>query len=204
MSDRNWLSAMARYPDDNERGYFRDIVVGGARQLASVLQVQAKENPLRFVALMESMQPTLNAAYAEAILCGVRDGAADGSLTARGIKAAMRWSDADMGRTINWAIQKHPGAAKDPEALATVLSSAEFGSASDTTVRNLNLTQTPPTSVRELLERNSDYVSSGLNGERGSAFEALAQVLWDDADIDFSDRGPCRTSGRSRASNLGE
>jgi hypothetical protein len=76
---------------------------------------------------------------------------------------------------------KASGAAKDPEVLAMVLSSAESGSASDTAIRTVNPKQAPPTSVRELLERNGDYGSSGLNGERGSAFEALASVLWDDS-----------------------
>jgi hypothetical protein len=66
--------------------------------------------------------------------------------------------------------------------LAAVLTSAEFGSASDTAVRTINPDQTPRTSVSELLERNGDYASNGMNGERGSAFEALAKVLWDDAD----------------------
>lgn len=182
MSNRHWLSAMNRYPDDDRHGYFRDHVVGGARQLASVLQVQAKENPPRFVAMLEAMPLTLNAAYAEAILSGVREGAADGPLAARAIKAAMRWPDADLGRTINWTVQKYPDAAKDPEVLASVLTSAEFGSASDTAVTTTNPDQTPRTSVRELLGRNGDYEMSGLNGERGSAFEALATVLWDDAD----------------------
>jgi hypothetical protein len=86
-----------------------------------------------------------------------------------------------MGCTINWAVQRHPSAANDPEVLALVLISAEFGSASDTAVRTINPDQTPRTSVRELLERNGDYASSGLNSERGSAFEALANVLWNDA-----------------------
>ena len=127
------------------------------------------------------MPLTLNAAYAEAILAGVSEGTADGLLTARAIKAAMRWTEADMGRTINWTVQRHPSAAKDPEVFAAVLTSAEFGSASDTAVRTINPDQTPRTSVRELLDHNGDYASSGINGERGSAFEALATVLWEDA-----------------------
>jgi hypothetical protein len=182
MSNRHWLSAMARYPNDARHGYFRDFVVGGARQLASVLQAQTKEDPPRFVAMLEGMPLTLNAAYAEAILSGVREGAVDGPLAARAIKAATRWPDADLGRTINWTVQKHPGAAKDLEILAAVLTSAEFGSASDTAVTTTNPDRTPRGSVRELLERHGDYEMSGFNGERGSAFEALAKVLWDDPD----------------------
>jgi hypothetical protein len=181
MNDSNWLTAMARYSDDHSRRYFRNSVIGGARQLASVLQTQAKENPERFVALLESMPLTLNAAYAEAILGGVREGAADGPLAARAINAAARWTQADIGRPINWTVQKYPSAAKNPNVLAIILTSAEFGSASDTTVKTTNRDQRPRTSVAELLEDDGDYESSGLNGERGAAFEALAKVLWDDA-----------------------
>ena len=168
MSDRHWLSAMARYPDDARENYVRDVLVGGASQLASVLQAQVKENPPRFVALLEVMPLTLNANYAEAILSGVRDGAADAPLSIRAIKAATRWPGVGMGRTVNWIVQKYPAAAQDREVLAMLLTSAEFGSASDTAVRTTNPDQTPRTAVSELLERNGDYESSGLNGERGS------------------------------------
>ncbi|MER8977915.1 hypothetical protein [Mesorhizobium sp. M0870] len=179
MADRHWLSAMARYSQDT-RHNFRDFV-GGASQLASVLQSRAKEDPPRFVALLEKIPQTYNAAYAESILGGVRDGASDGPLSARAIKATTRWPDADFRRAINWTVQKYPSAAKDPEVLAMVLTSAEFGTASDTAVKTTNANQGPRKSVSELLESDGDFASSGMNGERGSAFEGLAAVLWDDA-----------------------
>jgi hypothetical protein len=202
MSDRHWLSAMARYSDDADRGYFRDFVIGGARQLASVLQAQAKEDPPRFVALLEAMPLTPNATYAEAILGGVREGASDGPLTARAIKTATRWPNADMGRTINWTVQRHPSAAKDPEVLAMVLTSAEFGRASDTAVRTINPDQTASyVGPRVVGAQRRLYIKRPKWGAR-LRIRGPSDGLVGRCEHGFNHRRPCRTSGRGRAAHI--
>lgn len=183
MTDRHWLSAMARYPNDRDHVYYHDYIIGGARELALVLQACTKENPERFVNLLEAMSLSINSNYAIAILRGIQESAGDGALAARAIRAANRWPEADCSLVINWTVQKHVGSAKDPMVLALVLTSAEFGSASDTIIQTVNPHQTPHKLIRDLLGSNRDYETSGLNGERGTAFGALAAVLWDNEDV---------------------
>jgi hypothetical protein len=78
MSDENWLQAMRRYATDD----FTDrpeLLIGGADQLAGVLERLTKEDPLRFALLAtEQMDDGLNVAYFEAVLRGV--GQAEGAV----------------------------------------------------------------------------------------------------------------------------
>jgi hypothetical protein len=179
MSNEQWLQAIRRYRDDEGHVYERDGVIGGARQLSSVLQAQTKEEPHRFVALLETWPSDINPAYPEAIISGLRDSDADSAWVARAIKASRRWPEHDFDRSISWTAQRHPKAGADPEILELLLQSAEFGKASDTAVRTMNKEERKTPSVEELLEADNDLYSSGINCERGSAYEALADILWD-------------------------
>ena len=72
MSDKQWLSAMSRYDSDDFRNR-RDFLIGGADQLASVLEARSKLDPERFAALASQMPDDANVAYFDAILRGVVD-----------------------------------------------------------------------------------------------------------------------------------
>jgi hypothetical protein len=179
MTDDQWLSAMKKYRDDANHIYDMDGVIGGARQLASVLQARTKEEPERFVTLLERVSTELNSCYAEGVLGGVRDSSVGPDVVVRAIKAARRWDDRDFDRTIGWTVQKHPAAGADPEILAFLLNSAENGEASDTAVSTSNPQKRDRVTAQELLGRDDDLSASGINGERGAAYEALASVLWE-------------------------
>ena len=179
MSDKQWLGAIEKYPNDERHIYERGGVIGGARELSSVLQARTKEHPDRFVAFLERLSTDANAAYAEAVIGGLRESEADAAVIVRAIKTARRWQEHDFGRTINWTVQSHPATGVDPEILSWVLHSAEHGEASDTAVRTVNREKRERRTASELLERDGDLSSSGINGERGAAYEALASVLWD-------------------------
>lgn len=179
MSDKQWLRAIEKYHNDERHIYERDGVIGGARQLSSVLQMRTKEQPERFVAFLEQLPTDINADYAEAVVSGLRESQADAAVVVRAIKAARRWPERDFDRAVNWTVQSHPATGTDPEILAWILHSAEHGKASDTAVRTLNTEKRKRLTAGELLERDSDLYSSGINGERGAAYEALAGVLWD-------------------------
>lgn len=180
MSDRQWLRAIQKYRNDEGHIYQRDGVIGGARELSSVLQTRAAEEPERFVAFLERLSTDINADYAEAVVSGLRESQADAALIVRAIKSAQRWPERDFDRSVHWAVQSHPAAGTDPEILAWILRGAEHGTASDTAVRTLNEPKRKLLTASEYLERDGDLYSSGINGERGAAFEALARVLWED------------------------
>ncbi|BAF88134.1 hypothetical protein AZC_2136 [Azorhizobium caulinodans ORS 571] len=184
MSDRSWLNAFAKYQDDERHIYLKNSVIGGARQLSSVLQACVKTDPPRFVALLERMPETANPTYAEGILTGLCESGEDGELAVRAIIATRRWPQHRFGRTISWTLEKHPSAARNESVLKTVLHDAEFGDASDTTVTTTSSSKDKPPSVQELLwNGGGDFESSGLNNDRGAAYRALANILWDDAEI---------------------
>ncbi|WP_156938152.1 hypothetical protein [Mesorhizobium sp. WSM3626] len=179
MTDPQWLSAMEHYKRDGRHRYERGRVIGGARELGSALQARAKNEPERFVRLLERMPLSLDAVYPEAILDGVRESSGEAALIARAIKAAVRWSSHSFNRAVSWTVNKHPSAAADTEILALLLKIAASGTASDTAVRTTGPSE-QSTSVEELLRGDEDIYASGINQERGSAYEALASVLWDE------------------------
>lgn len=179
MSDRQLLSAIKRYCDDEGHIYERDGVIGGASELSSVLQARTKEEPERFVAFLEELPVECNPVYAEAVISGLRESEADATLVVRAIKAARRWPNHDFDRSISWAVERRPVAGADPDILAWLFHSAECGKASDTAVQTSNKEQRQRLSVDDLLHGDGDLFTSGINCERGAAYEALASVLWD-------------------------
>jgi hypothetical protein len=189
MNDSQWRSAMKRYAAPRQFESGRDFLRGGAEQLASVLQVQTKADPARFVELLEALPTTVHRAYVEAILSGVREGDDGGPFAARAIIAAIGLigaNDSELNKTINWTVQRHPEVGKNPSVLAHVLHSAEFGEGSDTLVTTTSPQKVPRTSVRELLSARDDIEMSGMNGERGSAFEALGSLLWENPETYYA------------------
>jgi hypothetical protein len=80
MSNRNWLAAIAAYPDD-DFAHRRELLKGGAYQLANVLQSETKEDPLRFARFAEEVPDDANVAYFDAILRGVGESKTNVSLS---------------------------------------------------------------------------------------------------------------------------
>jgi hypothetical protein len=70
MSDENWLGAIAAY-DSDDHAARRHFLVGGAHQLSSVLEEEAKEDPAGFARLITQIPDDANVAYFDAILRGL-------------------------------------------------------------------------------------------------------------------------------------
>lgn len=185
MSDRQWVSAMQKYAADGDRSYKADGVIGGIRELSSILQGRVKEEPVRFIELLEKMSISLNSDYAEAMINGLQESEVDGFLVARAIKAALRWSEGNFRRVVSWTVRQHPSSALDSEILAYLISAAEEGLASDDIVKTIKSDNENKIKIAaaDLLAEDEDLWSSGINGERGAAYEALATVLWNHEEI---------------------
>jgi hypothetical protein len=180
MSDDAWLSAMARYKDESGHIYMPDHVVGGARQLASALGALTKEQPARFAALLKRMPASLNPQYAESIVHGLGESDGDGASIAEAIFFALRNPDAECGRFVAWTVRRHPDAARDQTIFDMILTMAESGEANDRAVGSSSAEAREKTTVHELLRTGGNAEANSINEERGSAFEALAAVLWHD------------------------
>jgi hypothetical protein len=108
MSDRNWLAAIETYPDDDFANR-RELLKGGAFQLAGVLQGEAKEDPLRFARLAEEIPDGANVAYFDAILRGVGESEAEVPLAVAGglVRRCHRLPDRPCGRWITYPLRRH-------------------------------------------------------------------------------------------------
>jgi hypothetical protein len=73
-------------------------------------------------------------------------------------------------------VAKFPEMGRDADVLSELLAVATFGEASDTAVSTSN--SRDKTHVRELLTASDDFEDSGIDGDRGVAWLALAAGLW--------------------------
>ena len=67
MTDAQWLSAVRKYANDRERVWLEDQVLGGASELARILESQNKTQPERFARLMLALPDEAKEHYFEAI-----------------------------------------------------------------------------------------------------------------------------------------
>ncbi len=74
MTDGQWLAAVAQHARDDIRLVQGDSIVGGASQLASVMERRATEEPSRFARLALRFPDTTHPAYFDAVLRGVSVG----------------------------------------------------------------------------------------------------------------------------------
>jgi hypothetical protein len=74
MTDEQWLTAIARYDSDNvETKIVGDDLVGGAGELARVMEALTKQDPKRFAKLALRFPDSVNIRYFEAVLRGVAE-----------------------------------------------------------------------------------------------------------------------------------
>jgi len=179
MNDEQWLRAIGRYADENERRRGKGFTDGGARQLAGELQRVTKENPERFAALMTRIPDTAHPTYLSHIVWGVVQAkdCAEGILK-EAIFDAHRRPGQPYGTEISRIFEKCPQLGKDA-ALFDVLSwYIENGEANDDETVDSANTEREIISIQDLLDHGSKLHIRGVSGARGYAAEALAAVLW--------------------------
>jgi hypothetical protein len=121
MTDEQWLRAMERYgSDDAPFRVVGDDLVGGAGQLAGVMEGLAKQNPARFAELACRFPDGVNIRYFEAVLRGVEQAGLDPQLILRLCRRCHELSSRPLGRWIPLVIAKSAGAVLPDEALEIV------------------------------------------------------------------------------------
>ncbi|MGW0491990.1 caspase, EACC1-associated type [Streptomyces olivaceus] len=173
MNDAQWMRAIEKYHDDRRNW---ESHTGGAHEQAGVLKEKTKQDPERFARLALQFTESTNPAYSDAILMGLGEAAP----LANPIPAfaAVRHI-ASLGRPSNdrWlgtGVQKY--LQELPEDLIEVLLD-----------RALNASDPLDGSLVVRTENNSrntgsDIWTSGFNTVRGSAAQALGDILIYDAD----------------------
>jgi hypothetical protein len=101
MTDEQWLRAVERYgSDDAETRIVGDNLIGGAGQLAGVMEGLARQNPVRFAELACRFPDGVNVTYFEAVLRGVADAELDPQLALRLCKRCHDLPSRPLGRWI--------------------------------------------------------------------------------------------------------
>lgn len=121
MTDEQWLLAIERYSGDNGRTRINhDDFVGGAGELAGVMEGLAKQNPVRFAELACRFPDGVNVRYFEAVLRGVADAGLDPQLVLRLSRRCHALPSRPLGRWIPPVIANSAGVALPDEALEIV------------------------------------------------------------------------------------
>jgi hypothetical protein len=179
MSDRQWLAAFERYRDEDERRCGRGFVEGGARQLAMELRELVKKSPIRFAGLALKIPVGANAAYLEQIISGLSDTELDDyPVVTDVLLKAYRQDPLIFGDAIVRVIAKHTELARSPELFSILIDYSKRGEVNESADYDSDQTRRETVTAENLLSRLGSLYIRGINGTRGSAWEAIASVLW--------------------------
>jgi ATPase family associated with various cellular activities (AAA) len=179
MSDSQWLAAFERYCDDDERRRGRGFVDGGARQLAMELRELVKKSPVRFARLALKIPADANVAYLEQIISGLSESELDDyHVTTNVLLKAHGQDPKAFGDAIVRVIAKHTELARSPELFSILIEYSQRGAANESADYDSGQTQRETVTAENLLNRLGGLYLRGINGTRGSAWEAIASVLW--------------------------
>lgn len=99
MTDDQWLRAIAKY-SQNRIVYSGDQTIGGAPELARILETRAKEEPVRFAQLSLGFPADTNSAYMDGVLRALTDASLSSDLKLGVCDKAFK----DCGRQIGKSI----------------------------------------------------------------------------------------------------
>lgn len=172
MSDSAWLSAMAKYKGNVEH---KDFLKGGAMQLASVLQNQAKEDPERFYRLAMRVPVETDQQYMRAFINGLAESSGSSEMMFNVVRRFIHIAAPETKRAISWSLQKR---VEDgiPDDLINMLERDVRGQAHKDETGWLREEEINRTARREA-NLNSGPYSSYLNSERGSAMRTLMRAF---------------------------
>lgn len=179
MTDAQWLRAIERYDNDEDRRRGRTFVDGGARQLAGELQHLAKEQPVRSVTLLEKIPDEANQAYVSHLLWGLAEaGDLDENIVRRAILNAHSRPSCPYGSDIARLFEKQPHVAADPAIFEILVWHVENGEANSEDAIDSSNTERELATIDDLLNSGGRLHIRGINGARGWAAEVLGNVIW--------------------------
>lgn len=173
FSDDEWLAAMREHATERERPGGE---IGGARELAQVLEQIARRDPARFAGLVLRLDATINHEYISALLQALGDPAE--SLPPQAAFAAIRhvlsFGDRAQARWLGWPLHKILEADIPDDIIDLFVEIVLTGD--DPRPGNTSTNDLSPQSAGRALEH------SGLNSARGSAVRLLTDLVATDID----------------------
>lgn len=174
MTDEQWLKAIAKH--DAEHRPFRerdDFLVGGAYQLAGVLESQAKQDPTRFAKLACRFPLSTNTCYFDAVLRGVADAELGPSLLTELCEYSHQIPRRPNGRWICWLIGKQAQQALPEHAIDIIAWYAIEDPDPKDELWRVDAGHGKP-------YYNGEIEAHAINTVRGSAAETIAHLLFAD------------------------
>ncbi|MEV1114943.1 hypothetical protein AB0I91_07730 [Actinosynnema sp. NPDC049800] len=175
MSDSNWLQAMAKYNAD--RADYATHV-GGAVELAHMLQAETASHPDRFAKLALLLTSSHDPAYAESLLLGLADAAepVDTSVVCDAIRHIASLAQPSTERWLAYPLRHHLDGDIPDDIIELVLDRALHAPEPTTDVWSRSTSSDDRRGVGETIYGN------GINVARGKAVEMLGDLLVHDTD----------------------
>jgi hypothetical protein len=178
LSDRAWLSAMAKYKGSVEH---KDFFKGGAAQQGAVLLRRTTEEPERFYRLAMRVPLETDQSYVRAFINGLGESVAPVARTFDVMRRFAPVADFETKRAIGWVLQKR-AAEEIPADIVELLEGYLRGPEGEDESWWLREEEANRKSGRNADLHGGPY-SSYLNSVRGSAMMALMRAF------DQSDNG---------------
>ncbi|WP_375756403.1 hypothetical protein [Corallococcus exercitus] len=124
MSDEHWLSAMRQYVSSGKWLQRGDALIGGAGELARVLESSAGLEPVRFAHLLLRIPQGVAPRYVDAILLGLVNAKLDPELLLRVCVYARAVGGEETGRWLSDLVGKHAELALPGGVICVILSCA--------------------------------------------------------------------------------
>ena len=173
MTDDQWLRAIVRYRSEDWGHFSLDEIKGGARQLAHVLEERAKDEPERFARLSLRFPADANPVYLNWTLLALKEASIASNLKLQVCRKAFAESRGPCGRSITDVL----GNIEDPlpdDAVRMLhqLATEHEDPASEAWQEDAGSGKT---------YYNGDIHFNGINTTRGSAADAIRDLILSDA-----------------------
>jgi len=165
-----WLSAISRYSSDESESERGGGLVGGARELARLLENYVRQEPQRFAELVLKIPDDTNHSYFEAILRGIANAGLEPETVLKVCDWCHRISGRPLGRWVCDPIANSAEGPVPPEALELV---AWYATNDPDPERESWRTQTSSGDVYF----SGDILTNGINTARGTAAVAMAKLI---------------------------
>lgn len=180
MSDDAWLTAFEKLNGEGKREWTAAGFLGGAYELARVLQARVKDEPERFFGLLHRIPIDAHPAFANAIVMGLSENSPGAEMTERLFAAIDEKAVPPLEeRTLVWLIRATQGE-KGPNTLRFMLEVASSGE-SDSGVgeRVEGKSEKEETDIKRAFALGGFLDARAMNSARGSALQEMGALAWD-------------------------
>jgi hypothetical protein len=172
MTDEQWLSAIEKYDSEHSHDP-HDFLKGGAWELAGIFREFVRNEPERFAKLALTLPPTVNPAYLDRALDGLKDAAAPFELKLNICRKAYAEHRVECGKSISDLLGRMEQTLP-PDAIAMLIWLATEHPDPEKELWNETATGKTP-------YYGGDILTHGINTTRGRAAEAIRDLILADS-----------------------